>query len=161
MTALKTDESAGMTIHLTINGLTKACSVAPGEMLLDLLRRLGYTSVKKGCDTGSCGVCTVLLDDRPVASCSLLAVKADGRCITTVEGVPETAEALGRLLTAEGAEQCGFCSPGLVLTVHALKKEKPRATRDEIQHYLSGNLCRCSGYEGQTRAITQFLEVAP
>ncbi len=147
-----------MTIHLTVNGLTKAYTVAPDEMLLDVLRRSGFTSVKKGCDTGSCGVCTVLLDGRPVPSCSLYAVKADGRSITTIEGVRPEAEEFARYLTDEGADQCGFCSPGLTLTILAMARELKNPDDEAIRHYLSGNLCRCTGYVGQHRAIRRYLE---
>jgi len=130
-----------MIITLYINGKKESVECQPGEMLTEVLRRAGYVEVKKGCDTGNCGVCTVLLEGKPVLSCSYLAIRADGKQITT-----------------EGADQCGFCAPGFALTVLAMKKELPNPSEGEIRHYLAGNLCRCSGYEGQIRAIKKYLE---
>lgn len=147
-----------MKININLNGQPKSWEVAPDEMLLDVLRRKGILSVKHGCDTGSCGACTVLLDEKPILSCSYLAAKADGHIIKTVEGMTSEVEDFGQFLINEGAEQCGFCGPGLALTVISLKKEIENPTDDEINHYLSGNLCRCSGYVGQFRAIKKYLE---
>ncbi len=147
-----------MRIELTINGLEKQFDIQPGDMLVDTLRRAGYTEVKKGCDTGSCGVCTVLLDGTPILSCSYLAAKADGHEITTIRGLEKEAAEFGEFLVAEGADQCGFCAPGFALTVIAMKRELGSPNEEEIKHYLAGNLCRCSGYEGQMRAIVKYLE---
>jgi len=149
-----------MNIKLTINGLPKQLEILPGDMLVDVLRKAGYTEVKKGCDTGSCGVCTVLLDGSPVLSCSYMAAKADGHEITTVKGLEKEAAEFAEFLVAEGADQCGFCAPGFALTVLAMKKELTSPTDEEINHYLAGNLCRCSGYEGQLRAIRKYLEAS-
>ncbi|WP_020613626.1 (2Fe-2S)-binding protein [Sediminispirochaeta bajacaliforniensis] len=147
-----------MTITLTVNGQEKVHMITPGAMLVDVLRSAGYTEVKKGCDTGSCGVCTVLLDGLPILSCSYLAAKADGHEITTIRGLEKEAAEFSEFLVGEGADQCGFCSPGLALTVMAMKKELKAPSDEEIKHYLAGNLCRCSGYEGQLRAIKKYLE---
>jgi carbon-monoxide dehydrogenase small subunit len=147
-----------MNIHVTINGIAVKLEINPGDMLTEVLRSAGYTEVKKGCDTGNCGVCTVLLDGAPVLSCSFLAARADGRSIQTSRGLEKEVAGFARFLTAEGADQCGFCSPGFALTVLAMKKELSGPSDDEIRHYLAGNLCRCSGYEGQMRAIKKYLE---
>ena len=147
-----------MTITLTINGQQKSLDIRPGALLADALRDAGYTEVKKGCDTGTCGVCTVLMDGTPVLSCSFLAARADGHEITTIRGRETEAAEFARFLVAEGADQCGFCAPGFALTVLAMKKELASPTEDQIKHYLAGNLCRCTGYEGQLRAIKKYLE---
>jgi len=128
--------------------------------LADSLRKYGLLSVRKGCDTSCCGLCTVWIEGKPTLSCAVLAFRADGKNITTIEGVAAEAEEFARLLTAEGAEQCGFCSPGFIMTVLALKRELPEPTEAEIVHYLTGNLCRCSGYMGQLRAVKKYLGVA-
>jgi len=148
-----------MKISLTINGQKHDCQIAPDEMLLNLLRKLGFKSVKKGCDTGTCGVCTVLLNEKPILSCSYLAVRADGKNITTVEGLGKKADAIIDAIVNEGADQCGFCGPALILTVYALQKELKNPTMEDVNRYLAGNLCRCSGYEGQLRGIKNFLGV--
>lgn len=147
-----------MIITLCINEKEKSIECQAGEMLTEVLRRAGYVEVKKGCDTGNCGACTVLLDGKPVLSCSFLALRAQGREITTIQGVTEEAKKFASFLTAEGADQCGFCAPGFTLTVLAMKKELDHPSEAEIRHYLAGNLCRCSGYEGQIRAIKKYLE---
>lgn len=147
-----------MKIDVTLNGLAVSLEVEPHDFLLDVLRRHGCLSVKRGCDTSSCGVCTVLLDGSPILSCSLFAAKAHGHRIDTVEGMQQEVARFAEFLTAEGADQCGYCNPGLALTVLAMSKELKRPTEEEIQHYLTGNLCRCSGYMGQLRAIKKYLE---
>lgn len=148
-----------MKINLKINNMDRVLEVEPGEMLVEVLRRYGFTSVRKGCDTGSCGICTVLLDGQSIPSCSTLAVKVEGRHVTTVEGVKDEAEEIGKFLTAEGVEQCGYCSPGFVLTVIAMKNQLKNPTEEEMKHFLVGNLCRCSGYVGHLRALKKYLEV--
>jgi aerobic carbon-monoxide dehydrogenase small subunit len=148
-----------MKITLNLNELDTLLEIEPDEFLLDVLRRYGYLSVKRGCDTGSCGVCSVLMDGSPILSCSLFAAKADGHRITTVEGLQKEVADLADFLTGEGADQCGYCNPGFALTVLALKKELENPTEEEIKHYLAGNLCRCSGYVGQLRAIKKYLGV--
>ncbi|HUX13386.1 MAG TPA: 2Fe-2S iron-sulfur cluster-binding protein [Spirochaetia bacterium] len=149
-----------MNITVSINGMERSLDILPGDLLVDVLRAAGFTEVKKGCDTGSCGVCTVLLDGVPIPSCSFFAARADGREVTTVKGVEKEAAEFANFLVAEGADQCGFCAPGFALTVLAMKKELRTPTDDQISHYLAGNLCRCSGYEGQMRAVRKYLEAS-
>lgn len=148
-----------MQIELIINGKKHKLTVDNDEFLLDTLRNAGYLSVKRGCDTTNCGLCTVWIEGKPTLSCSTLSIKVNGKSITTMEGVREEAEKFANIFTAEGAEQCGFCSPGFVLTVIAMKKELNDPTDEEIKHYLAGNLCRCTGYMGQLRAIKTYLGV--
>lgn len=148
-----------MKIKLILNNDERVFEVEPGEMLVDVLRRYGFTSVRRGCDTGACGVCTVLLDGKPIPSCSTLAVRVENHHVTTVEGVQEEAERIGQFLTAEGVEQCGFCSPGFVLTSIAMKRQLKNPTLEDMKHFLVGNLCRCSGYEGHIRALKKYMEV--
>ncbi|MDW7673496.1 MAG: (2Fe-2S)-binding protein [Bacillota bacterium] len=148
-----------MKINLKINGIKKTLEFEPHEYLLDVLRQNGYLSVKRGCNTGSCGLCTVLMDGAPVLSCALLAAKAEDSEITTIEGAQQEAKEAASFLVAEGVDQCGFCSPGFLLTILAMKKELTKPTDEEIKHYLAGNLCRCTGYVGQLRAIKKYLEV--
>ena len=134
--------------RITLNGVMHEVEVSPLERLLDLVRRLGATEVKEGCGEGECGACTVILDGRPVPSCLVLAATADHGTVVTVAGL--TAEGLSTVQQAmlnAGAVQCGFCTPGIVLTAHALLNENPAPTRDEIRAALAGNLCRCTGYE--------------
>lgn len=149
-----------MIINTTINGLKKSLDIKPDEYLVDVLRRYGYLSVKKACDTGSCGVCTILVDEKPVLSCSYYAMRAENKRITTVEGVTEEEKKLGEYLVDEGVDQCGFCSPGLVLTVIAMKREMKEPTKEKISEYLTGNLCRCTGYVGQLRGIMRYMGVS-
>ena len=148
-----------MQIATVVNKKTFVLDVAPDEMLADSLRRNGYLSIRKGCDTSCCGLCTVWVDEKPVLSCTMPAFRAEGREITTIEGVAAEAEKFARILAAEGAEQCGFCSPGFIMTVLAMKKELAQPTEEQIKHYLAGNLCRCTGYMGQMRAVKTYLEV--
>jgi len=149
-----------MQFNVRINGREQTLICEAGEQLSTVLRRYGYIGLKEGCDTGSCGLCTVWLDERPVLSCCIPAARADGRDVTTIEGVQAEAEEFAKYMVAEGAEQCGFCSPGYTMTVLALKRELTDPTDDDIRHYLSGNLCRCSGYEGQVRAVRNYLEAS-
>ncbi len=148
-----------MKINFNLNGKEKVVDIEPGEALLDVLKRIGVSSVRRGCETASCGACTVLVNDKPVLSCVYQAVNADGQKIVTTEGLKDKVEEFAEFLTAEGAEQCGFCGPALALTVLAMKDELKNPNDEEIKTYLAGNLCRCSGYEGQLRAIKKYLEV--
>jgi len=144
-----------MTITLTINGARKTLTIEPGEKLLDLLRREGYMGVKIGCGTGDCGACAVLLNGRAVNSCLVFAAKADGGEVLTVEGL----ERDGRLhpvqeaFLDEAGIQCGYCTPGMVISAVDLLSRNPNPTEDEIRQSLSGNLCRCTGYVKQIRAV--------
>jgi carbon-monoxide dehydrogenase small subunit len=138
-----------MEIEITVNTEPFALSVQPGDVLLETLRtRIGVKSPKVGCERGDCGSCTVLLDGHAVRSCLVLAVEADGHEVTTVEGLDD--ERYGRLeqsLVALNSFQCGFCAPGIVLAAAELLEENPRPSREDVQVAISGNLCRCTGYE--------------
>ena len=147
-----------MEIKLTLNGKPLCAEIEPDLMLIDFLRSHGCYSVKRGCETSACGLCTVLMDGKPILSCSMLAARADGRCIDTLEGLQEEAAEFVGFIADEGAEQCGFCSPGLVMNTIALLRENPHPTDEEILAYLAGNLCRCSGYESQLRGIRAYLD---
>ena len=145
-------------IKLTLNGQAVEGRVQPGLPLLDFLRERGCYSVKCGCESSNCGLCTVLLDGRPVLSCSVLAVRANGRSVVTLEGLQEEAAGFVGFIADQGADQCGFCNPGMVMNTIALLRENPDPTDDDIRAYLAGNLCRCSGYEGQLRGIRAYLD---
>ena len=147
-----------MLIHFILNGKETEAEVSADKLLLDLVRDLRCYSVKRGCETANCGLCTVLLDGTPVLSCSVLAVRADGKEVTTLEGLQEEAAEFGAFLADEGAEQCGFCSPGFIMNVLAMVQELDDPSEEEIKEYLAGNLCRCTGYMGQLRAIRRFLQ---
>ena len=147
-----------MELKFTLNEVPRVVEISADTLLLDLLRSMKCYSVKRGCETGNCGLCTVFVDERPVLSCSTLAARVEGRSVVTLEGLREEAEEYGAYIADEGAEQCGFCNPGLMMNAIALYRENPEATDDEIKEYLAGNLCRCSGYEGQMRGIRSYLE---
>lgn len=144
-------------IELILNGKKIKEDVAPDEMLLDFVRRHGCLSVKRGCDTTNCGLCTLWVNDTPVLSCSYLAVRASGKSVTTLEGVEEEAAEFGRFMAAEGADQCGYCSPGFIMAVLAMRRELKNPTQAEILDYLKGNLCRCTGYTSHMRAINKWM----
>lgn len=146
-----------MEIKVTLNGKKMVASVEPDTLLIDFVRHHGCLSVKRGCETANCGLCTVLMDEVPVLSCSVLAARADGHNIQTLEGLQEEANEFIGFIADQGAEQCGFCNPGYVMNTIALLRENPDPTDDEIKAYLAGNLCRCSGYEGQLRGIRNYL----
>ena len=146
-----------MEIKLKLNGKAILASVEADTVLLDFLRDHGCLSVKRGCDTSNCGLCTVLMDEKPVLSCSMLAARADGHSITTLEGLQEEAAEFVGFIADQGADQCGFCNPGFVMNTIALLRENPDPTDDEIRAFLAGNLCRCSGYDGQLRGIRAYL----
>ena len=146
-----------MEIKIKLNGTMVSDDVPADTLLIDFMRAHGCLSVKRGCETSSCGLCTVLMDDEPVLSCSTLAVRANGRSVHTLEGLQEEASEFVGFIADQGAEQCGFCNPGFVMNTIALLRENPDPSDGEILAYLSGNLCRCSGYEGQLRGIRAFL----
>lgn len=146
-----------MRIKLWINGKEFSDDISPDTILLDFLRAKGFLSVKHGCETSNCGLCTVMLEDKPILSCSTLAVRVNGLHVTTIEGLEKEATEFGGFLSDEGAEQCGFCSPGFIMNVLAMKNELINPTENEIKKYLEGNLCRCTGYMGQLRAIKKYL----
>lgn len=147
-----------MLIEMTVNGKLHRDEIEPDVLLIDYLRSIGCYSVKRGCDTSNCGLCTVWLNEKPVLSCSMLAVKANKQRVTTLEGMQEEAKEFAQFMANEGAEQCGFCSPGFLMNVLAMKKELIDPTEEEIKSYLAGNLCRCSGYMSQMRAIMKYLQ---
>lgn len=146
-----------MELKFELNGKKIATVVEADSLLLDALRSLGCASVKRGCESSNCGLCTVFVDDKPVLSCSVLAARVAGRKVTTLEGLQEEAADFGAFIADQGAEQCGFCNPGLMMNAIAMFRENPHPTEEEILSYLSGNLCRCSGYEGQLRGIQSYL----
>lgn len=147
-----------MEIKFWLNGKKIQAEIEPDSLLLDLLREKGCYSVKRGCETANCGLCTVLLEEKPVLSCSFLAARADGKHVVTLEGMQEEAEEIGSFLAKEGAEQCGFCNPGFMMNIFAMLKELDDPTEEEINEYMAGNLCRCSGFMGQTRSVLKYLE---
>lgn len=147
-----------MEIKFWLNGKKIQEEIQPDMLLLDLLREKGCYSVKRGCETANCGLCTVLLEEKPVLSCSFLAARADGKHVVTLEGMQKEAEEIGGFLAKQGAEQCGFCNPGFLMNIFAMLKELENPTEVEINEYLAGNLCRCSGFMGQTRSILNYLE---
>ena len=147
-------------VELKVNGEAYALSVEPRKTLLAVLRdRLQLTGTKEGCSTGDCGACTVLLDGEPVTSCLVLAVGADGREITTVEGVSEGTELhpIQKAMVGLGGLQCGFCTPGIIVSGFALLNENRSPTDDDIRRALAGNLCRCTGY---TKIVEAMQEAA-
>lgn len=146
-----------MEITLTLNGKKLTRMVEADTVLLDFLRKEGCYSVKRGCDTTNCGLCTVFMDDMPVLSCAVLAARAAGRSIVTMEGLQQEAAEFGAFIADQGAEQCGFCNPGMIMNAIALLRENSEPTEAEIKEFLAGNLCRCSGYEGQLRGIQNFI----
>lgn len=146
-----------MKISIILNGKKIEEDIAADLLLIDFVRAHGCKSVKRGCETSNCGLCTVFMDDKPVLSCSVLAARADGHRIDTLEGLQAEAEEFGAFIAGQGAEQCGFCNPGMIMNAIALFREKEEPTEEEIKEYLAGNLCRCSGYEGQLRGILEFM----
>ena len=146
-----------MKMYFWLNNVHREAEVQPDTLLLDLLRHMGCFSVKRGCETANCGLCTVLLDGRPVLSCSMLALRIQGKKVVTLEGMEKEAQEFGAFLAGEGAEQCGFCNPGFIMNVFAMLKELQDPDEEQIREYLAGNLCRCSGFVGQTRSILKYL----
>jgi carbon-monoxide dehydrogenase small subunit len=151
-------------LETTVNGRAVSLAIAPESLLLDVLReRLGLTGTKRSCDVQVCGACTVLLDGRPVSACSVLAYEARGRQVRTIEGLAED----GRLhpvqeaFLTRSAFQCGFCTPGMIVTVTALLEEAPGASPDEVREYLRGNICRCTGYADILAAVADVQRARP
>jgi len=143
-------------VELVVNGRSEALVVEPGDTLLETLRSNGHTSVKDGCANGDCGVCAVLIDGRAVASCLMFAAQVDGMEVTTIEGLAGPIGAyhpLQQTMLDAGGVQCGFCIPAMILTAADLLARNPSPTRAEIAAYLSGNLCRCTGYVKQLDAV--------
>jgi aerobic-type carbon monoxide dehydrogenase small subunit (CoxS/CutS family) len=152
------------TMQFEINCLDYRAEVDVRRTLLEVLREeFGLMGTKKGCNEGECGACTVLLDDKPVLSCLLLAVEAQGKKITTVEGLAAGGELdpLQKSFLKHGALQCGFCTPGMIMTAKGLLKENPTPTEQEVRHALAGNLCRCTGYDKIVAAVLDAAENRP
>ncbi len=149
-----------MKVSFKLNGRPVEVDVGANEILLDTLRlRLGVTSVKRGCERGECGVCTVLLDGEPVYSCLLLTAQVEGREVVTLEGLrgDELAERIARSLVEQGAVQCGFCTPGFILTIYAGLKKGLVKNVEDAKKLIEGNLCRCTGYLKILKAVEKLL----
>lgn len=149
------DESNLKTINITVNGEDRRVKVKPNELLLNVIREdLGFTGAKYGCGTGECGACTILLDGKPVLSCLTLAVTADGKDIITIEGIAdETLDKIQQAFLDEGAIQCGYCTPGMILMAKDLLDDNPNPSEENIREQIKGNLCRCTGYTNIVEAI--------
>ena len=149
------------TIRVEVNGISRKAFVEPTLTLVDFLRdHLGLTGTKKSCDSGNCGACTVILDGKAVNSCLILAAETDGHSVTTIDGLQknETLHPLQEAFIRKGAIQCGFCSPGMILTAKALLDQNPSPSEDQIRDALAGNLCRCTGYSKIMEAIKSVTE---
>ena len=146
-----------MEITMTLNSKTITDQIDADLLLIDFVRKDGCFSVKRGCETANCGLCTVLMDNVPVLSCSILAARAANHNVQTLEGLQDEANEFIGFIADQAAEQCGFCNPGFVMNTIALLRENPDPSDDEIKDFLAGNLCRCSGYEGQLRGIRNYL----
>ncbi len=155
-----------MKISFHLNNLAVEWDVAPGQTLLEMLREIGQFSVKRGCETGDCGSCTVLLNGQPVNSCVVVAARVTGHRVTTMEGLlgDELMIRLQTELVQRGAVQCGYCTPGMLISLYALMKQGPPIDEHAIRVCLTGNLCRCTGYlkpVEAAQAVAAVLEVAP
>jgi aerobic carbon-monoxide dehydrogenase small subunit len=149
-----------MDIHVTVNGRPETWQAAPGESVLELIRRQDLTSVKRGCSQGDCGACTILLDGQAMRACLLVAAQLEGRALTTAEGLGslETPHPLQRAFVDAGAVQCGFCTPGMLLASQALLAQTPRPDEAAVREALDGNLCRCTGYKKIIEAVLLAAE---
>ena len=147
-----------MKLHIWLNEKEYSDEISPDLPLLEYVRSKGCYSVKRGCETSNCGLCTVWINGKPVLSCSVLAARADGTHVTTLEGVQDRAKEFGTYLANQGGEQCGFCNPGFIMNVFAMLHEIKEPTEEQIKEYLAGNLCRCSGFVSQTTSILKFLK---
>ena len=147
-----------MELYFNLNGVDVTWNIKESDYFADVLRANRILSTKIACNESACGACTILLDGKPVLSCSLLAVKVQGHKITTVEGIQEEASKISDYFSSEGADQCGFCNAGFALLIHALRLEYKNPTDEQIKKYIVGNLCRCTGYQSQFKAIKHYLE---
>ncbi|HUI57934.1 MAG TPA: (2Fe-2S)-binding protein [Bryobacteraceae bacterium] len=152
-----------ISLHLTVNGRAKHWTIAPGDLLLDILRREGYFGVKRGCEKGECGACTVLLDGNPINSCLMFAAQAEGREVLTIEGVAQgdTLDPIQSAFLEHGAVQCGYCTPGMILAAKALLARNPHPTEAEVREALAGNYCRCTGYLKPVEAVLAVANAQP
>lgn len=147
-----------MEIKFWLNGKLIEDRIEPDTPLLEFVRSKGCLSVKRGCETSNCGLCTLWIDEKPVLSCTVLAVRANGKRVTTLEGLQEEAREFGKFMASEGADQCGYCNPGFIMNVLAMTRELKEFSDEDIKEYLVGNLCRCTGYMGQFRAVKKYLD---
>jgi aerobic-type carbon monoxide dehydrogenase small subunit (CoxS/CutS family) len=150
-----------MQLDLTVNGEKKHWTIAPGDLLLDVLRREDYFGVKRGCESGECGACTVLVNGKPINSCLMFAAQTEGCEILTIEGVEQDGrlDPLQEAFLEHGAVQCGFCTPGMILSAKALLAERPDPTEAEVREALAGNFCRCTGYLKPVEAVLAAARV--
>ena len=148
-------------LNVIINGVRKDIEIQPNEKLLDVLRREGYKGVKRGCDEGTCGTCTIILNDRAVKSCIMLAAQAQNGTITTIEGIGtrDNPHPLQQAFVKAGVVQCGFCIPGMLLSAKNLLDHNPNPTKEQVKMALDGNLCRCTGYRGQIEAVLEAAAI--
>jgi len=144
-----------MEVRLKVNGEGKQFAVAPGEVLLDVLRREGYFGVKRGCEKGECGACTVLVNGRPVNSCLIVAAEAEGAEVLTIEGVAhgDVLDPVQEAFLDSGAVQCGFCTSGMIVSARALLDRRPDPTEEEVREVMAGHFCRCTGYLKPVEAV--------
>ena len=153
-----------MMVDFVLNGRAVSCDAPANVILLDLLRNeLGVLSVKRGCEQGECGACTVLLDGRPVNSCMVIAARVEGRAVTTIEGLKDEPimAALREAFMVGGAVQCGFCTPGMLISAYALLRDNPSPTAHEAKTAIEGNICRCTGYTLPIEGILKAAEMTP
>jgi aerobic-type carbon monoxide dehydrogenase small subunit (CoxS/CutS family) len=150
-----------MQLRLKVNGESKHWTIAPGDLLLDVLRREGYFGVKRGCETGECGACMVLVNGKPINSCLMFAAQAEGCKILTIEGVEQGGklDPLQEAFLEHGAVQCGYCTPGMILSAKALLAECPDPTEADVREALAGNFCRCTGYLKPVEAVLAAARV--
>lgn len=146
-----------MRISFTLNGKPVTVSAAPDETLFAVLRRLGCKSIKCACDSTNCGACTIWVDGKPMLSCAYPVARAEGAEITTLEGLQQEAASFAAFMAEQGADQCGYCNPGFVMNVLAMRRELRDPTEEDVKVWLAGNLCRCTGFFSQHRAIHQWL----
>lgn len=147
-----------MNIQMTLNGRDVYAEIHADETLYELLRDLDCKSVKCACETSNCGACTAMLNGKPVLSCSVPAARVNGAEVVTLEGLQEEARVFAEFMADQGADQCGFCNPGFVMNVLAMRRELDDPTEEDVKTYLAGNLCRCSGFLSQHRAIAAYLQ---
>jgi len=150
-----------MQVCLKVNGESKQWTIAPGDVLLDVLRREAYFGVKRGCETGECGACTVLVNDKAINSCLMFAAQAEGCDVLTIEGLThgDELDTLQEAFLDHGAVQCGYCTPGMILNAKALLMRRPHPTEEEVRDLLAGNFCRCTGYRKPVEAVLAAAQV--